>query len=252
MLVSRNGNAVVYSQVGQTVEHDKSTVPHGFLEPEEGYRLSVDEGNTHVIATAISTVSNVVLTGESDGGINVWDITSGHVQYTFFCDDVDSLFITKDGRVAFSNYRSNNRNIDAWDLSNGSKLASFTSDWKPERIVICGSRLVVAKADKPELMSLRPHIPGYTEDVANEDGHFMDCPLESQMQPHLDIASGEDEDEDEDDDFDQTDIQKTELTKKAVYASPNVIIGGGSSVFASKNIFISGNVTINGIPIQDL
>ena len=61
------------------------------------------------------------------------------------------------------------------------------------------------------------------------------------------IASGEDEDEDEDDDFDQTDIQKTELTKKAVYASPNVIIGGGSSVFASKNIF-----TINGIPIQDL
>ena len=76
----------------------------------------------------------------------------------------------------------------------------------------------------------------------------MDCPLESQMQPLLEIASGEDED----DDFDQTDIQKTELTKKAVYASPNVIIGGGSSVFASKNIFISGNVTINGIPIQDL
>ena len=298
MLVSRNGNAVVCSQVGQTVEHDESTVPLIFLNPKTGeqkfleekgtqlllwngcvsdegrylvcltkeysaqlwdltngrmmYRLSVDEENTHVIATAISTVSSVLLTGESDGGINVWDITSGHVQYTFFCDDVDSLFITKDGRVAFSNYRSNNRNIDAWDLSNGSKLASFTSDWKPERIVICGSRLVVAKADKPELMSLRPHIPGYTEDVANEDGHFMDCPLESQMQPHLDIASGEDADEDEDDDFDQTDIQKTELTKKAVYASPNVIIGGGSSVFASKNIFISGNVTINGIPIQDL
>ena len=64
------------------------------------------------------------------------------------------------------------------------------------------------------------------------------------------IASGEDEDED--DDFDQTDIQKTELTKKAVYASPNVITGGGSSVFVSKNIFISGNVTINGIPIQHL
>ena len=248
MLVSRNGYTVVYSQVGQTVEHDESTVPHGFLEPEEGYRLSVDEENTHVIATAISTVSNVLLTGESDGGINVWDITSGHVQYTFFCDDVDSLFITKDGRVAFSNYRSNNRNIDAWDLSNGSKLASFTSDWKPERIAICGNRLVVAKADKPALMSLRPHIPRYTKDVANEEGHFMDCPLESEMQPHLEIAGGEDEDEDADDDFDQ----KTELTKKAVYASPNVIIGGGSSVFASKNIFISGNVTINGIPIQDL
>ena len=82
----------------------------------------------------------------------------------------------------------------------------------------------------------------------------MDCPLESQMQPCLAIASGEDEDEDEeeDDDFDQTDIQNIELTKKVVYASPNVIIGGGSSVFASKNIFISGNVTINGIPIQDL
>ena len=79
----------------------------------------------------------------------------------------------------------------------------------------------------------------------------MDSPLESQMQPHLEIASGEDNDED-DDDFDQTDIQKTVLTKKALYASPNFIIGGGSSVFASKNIFISGNVTINGIPIQDL
>ena len=83
--------------------------------------------------------------------------------------------------MVFSNYRSNNRNIDAWDLSNGSKLASFTSDWKPERIVICGNRLVVAKADNPELMSLRPHISGYTEDLAHEDGHFMDCPLESQM-----------------------------------------------------------------------
>ena len=41
MLVSRNGNTVVYSQVGQTVEHDESTVPHGFLEPEEGYIGSV-------------------------------------------------------------------------------------------------------------------------------------------------------------------------------------------------------------------
>ena len=221
-----------------------------FLNPKKGIGSVLMKETP--MSLPISTVSNVVLTGESDGGINVWDITSGHVQYTFFCDDVDSLFITKDGRVAFSNYRSNNRNIDAWDLSNGSKLASFTSDWKPERIVICGNRLVVAKADKPELRSLRPHIPGYTEDVANEECHFMDSPLESQMQPHLDIASGEDNDEDEDDDFDQTDIQKTVLTKKALYASPNFIIGGGSSVFASKNIFISGNVTINGIPIQDL
>ena len=298
MIVSRNGKAVVCSQVGQTVEHDDDTVPLAFLNPETGeqkfleekgtqmlllngciaddgrylvcltkdysaqlwdltsgrlmYRLNANHENTHVIATAISTVSSVVLTGESDGGINVWDIASGHVQYTFHCDDVDSLFITEDGRVAFSNYRSRNRNIDAWDLSTGLKLASFTSDWKPERMAISGSRLVVAKADKPELMSLRPHTSGHTENVPNEESPFEKCPLESQMEPCQEIASGKDEDEDKDDDSDNTDIQKTELTKKAVYASPNVIIGGGSSVFASKNIFFSGNVTINGVRIQDL
>ena len=302
MLVSRNGKAVVCSQVGQTVEHDDDddTMPLAFLNPQSGekkileekntqlllwrgsiaddgrylvcltkdynallwdltsgrlmHRLKADEDDPTVVATAISPTSNVVLTGPGDGGINVWDIASGRLQYTFVCDDVDSLFVTQDGRVAFSNYRSSNRNIDAWDLSTGLKLASFTSDWKPERMVVSGNRLVVAKADKPELMSLRPHIPGYPENVPNEDSPFKGCPLESQLQPSQEYPTGRDgdEDEDDDDDADETDIQKTELTRKAVYASPNVIIGGGSSVFASKSIFISGNVTINGIPIQDL
>ena len=36
MLVSRNGNKVVCSQVGQTVEHDESTVPLVFLNPKKG------------------------------------------------------------------------------------------------------------------------------------------------------------------------------------------------------------------------
>ena len=300
MLVSRNGSAVVCSQVGQTVDHDDETIPLVLLNPqseqqrileEKGtqlllwngcigddgrylacltkdyaallwdlksgcltHRLETDGEDPSVISTAISTTSNTVLTGQSDGGINVWDIASGSRIYTFICNDADSINVTQNGRVAFSNYRSSNRNIDAWDLGTGLKLASFTSDWKPERMIAAGNHLVVAKADKPELMSLRPHISGYTENLPKQDSPFKDCPLESQLQSSQDFSSGteRDEDEDADDDSDQTDIQKTELTRKAVYASPNVIIGGGSSVFASKNIFFSSNVTINGIPIQDL
>lgn len=302
MLVSRSGNAVVCSQVGQTVDHDDETIPLLFLNPQTGkqtileekstqlllwngsiaddgsylvcltkdflallwdlttrrltHRLKADDEYPSVTSTAISTASGVVLTGQSDGGINVWDIASGRLQYTLVCGDVDSLFITHDGRVGFSNYRSSNRDIDAWNLDTGTRLASFTSDWKPERMIVVGNRLVVAKADKPELMSLTPHFPGQAENEPIEDLPFKGCPFESQLQPSRVFASSndddEDEDEDADDDSDETDIQKTELTKKAVYASPNVIIGGGSSVFASKNIFISGNVTINGVSIQDL
>ena len=36
MLVNRNGNKVVCGQVGQTVEHDESTVPLVFLNPKKG------------------------------------------------------------------------------------------------------------------------------------------------------------------------------------------------------------------------
>ncbi|XP_015761026.1 PREDICTED: uncharacterized protein LOC107340178 [Acropora digitifera] len=301
MLVSRNGEAVVCSQVGQTVDHDEeNTIPLIFLNPksgeqkileEKGARLllwkgSIGENGSYllcltndysailwdltsgrrkhwlkaegedptVLVTAISAVRNVALTGQGDGGIFVWDIASGCLQYKFDCLDVDSLFIARDGQMAFSNYRSSNRNIDAWDLNAGSKVASFTSDWKPERLVASGNCLVIAKADRPELMSLHPHLPEHTENALQEDSPFKGCKIEGLLEQSEEFALGreEDEDEDADDDSDKTDIQKTELTKKAVYASPNIIIGGGSSVFASKNIFFSGNVTINGVPIQDL
>ena len=302
MLVSRSGNAVVCSQIGQIVDHDDESVPLVFLSPKNSeqrileetrthlllwngciaddgsylvsltkdyfallwdlrsgrrtHRLQVDGEDPTVFATAISTIRSVVLTGRGDGGINLWDISSGCLQYKFDSHDVDSLSITNDGRIAFSNYRSINRDIVAWDLNTGSKIAAFTSDWKPERMAVSGNHLVVGKADRPELMSLRPHLPGQTEIALPEDSPFKDCTIESLLEPCQKFASGiyegEDEDEDDDDDSDKTDIQKTELTKKALFASPNVILGGGSSVFASKNIFISGNVTINGVAIQDL
>lgn len=301
MLVSRNGEAVVCSQVGQTVDHDDDdTIPLIFLNPKSGeqkileekcvrlllWKGSIGENGRYlvsltndysailwdltngrrkhwlkaegedptVLVTAISAVRNVVLTGQGDGGIYVWDIASGCLQYKFDCLDVDSIFITRDGQMAFSNYRSSNRNIDAWDLNAGSKVASFTSDWKPERMVASGKCLVIAKADRPELMSLHPHLPEHSENALQEDSPFKGRKIEGLLEPSEEFACRRDEDEDEDadDDSDNTDIQKTELTKKAVYASPNIIIGGGSSVFASKNIFFSGNVTINGVPIKDL
>ena len=146
--------------------------------------------------------------------------------------------------MAFSNYRYTNSNIDAWDLETGSKLATFTSDWKPERITISGNRLVVAKADKPELLMFRTHIPRSSEGTKPVDSPFKDCPLESVLQADQDLVHARegDEDEDSEDDFDKTDFQKTEFTRKAVHAKPNVIIGGGSSVFASKSVFISEKV----------
>ena len=207
-------------------------------------RLVGDKENPTVTSTAISTASNVVLTGQGDGGINVWDIANGRVRYTFECGTVDSIFVTRDGEVAFSNYRYTNSNIDAWNLRTGLKLATFTSDWKPERMTISGNRLVVAKADKPELMTLRPHIPGHVEDTAPVNSPFENCPLESVLQSTHDLASARegDEDEDNDDDSDVTDVQRTEFTRKAVHAKPNVIIGGGSTVFASKSVFISEQV----------
>ena len=208
------------------------------------HRLVADDENPTVTSTAISSASSIVLTGEGDGGISVWDIGSGHVRYTFKCETVDSLFVTKDGQIAFSNYRYQNSSIDAWDLGTGVKLASFTSDWKPERMTICGYRLVVAKPDKPELMTLRPHIPGQVETTTLENFPFANCPLESQLQSTEDPAGarGGDEDEDADDDPEVTDFQKTEFTRKAVHARPDVILGGGSTVFASKNVFISEKV----------
>lgn len=290
MLISRNGRAVVCSQMSQIVSHEENTLSlialntqsweHKVLEIENTQlllwngcvsddgsclvclskefkallwdltngsvksKLVADEENPTVICTAISTASKVVLTGQGDGGIAVWDIGSGCVRYTMECGTVDSLFVTQDGKVAFSNYRYTNNNIDAWDLETGLKLATFTSDWKPERMTISGSRLVVAKADKPELLMLRPHIPGSSEDSNPVDSPFEDCPLESVLQACQGLvhAKEEDEDEDEDDDSDKTDFQKTEFTRKAVLAKPNVIIGGGSSVFASKSVVISEQV----------
>lgn len=210
------------------------------------HRLVADEDNPQVISTAISTASSIVLTGQSDGGISVWDIVSGHVRYTFECETVDSLFVTQNGQLAFSNYRYKNSNIDAWDLGTGLKLASFTSDWKPERMMISGSRLVVAKADKPDLMALRPHIPGHVENTAPDNSSFENCPLESNLQPAIttdfSTAREGDEDEDIDDDSDVTDVQRTEFTRKAVHARPDIVISGGSTAFASKNVVISEKV----------
>ena len=208
------------------------------------HRLITDDGNPNVTLTAISSAGSTVLTGEGDGDINVWDIISGRVRHTLKCETVDSLFVTKDGQMAYSNYRSKNSSIDAWDLGTGVKLASFTSDWKPERMMISGKCVVVTKPDKPELMTLRPHIPGQVETNAHDNSPFANCPLESNMQltEALTSAREVDEDEDVDDDPDKTDFQRTEFTRKAVHARPDVIIGGGSTVSAAKNVVISEQV----------
>ena len=171
----------------------------------------MDGEDPTVFATAISTIRSVVLTGRGDGGINLWDISSGCLQYKFDSHDVDSgLSITNDGRIAFSNYRSINRDIVAWDLNTGSKVAAFTSDWKPERMAVSGNHLVVGKADRPELMSQRPHIPGQTEIALQEDSPFKDCTMESLLELCQEFASGKDEDEDEDED-DDDDSDNTEI-----------------------------------------
>ena len=288
MLISKNGKAVVCSQVSQIVTHTEETLPlislntetgdHKFLQVQKTQLLlwnaSIADNGHYLVcltkeftpvlwnlrsgevihklrvgeyhaatATAISTTGNVALTGHSDGDINVWDIQSGSVNFTFKCETVASIFVTQDGKIAFSNYRYSNSNIDAWDLKTGLRLATFTSDWKPERLAVSGNRLVVAKADGPELMTLRTHIPGCEEKLPEEMSPFEGCPVDGVLKATEESPQEEDDDDDDaDDDQEVTDIQRTEFTKKAVHAKPNVIIGGGSTVFAAKNVFISEKV----------
>jgi hypothetical protein len=194
-------------------------------------------------ATAFSVPQQLALTAQSDGNINAWKIESGRALHTFICETVDVILISDDGNVAYSRYRYRNSNIDAWDLRNGTKLATFTSDWKPERINVIGNILVLGMAEGPEVMTLKLHIPGIQGGHGTEQrtSIFHGIPVEGNMYSCPDSPSPEDGDKDLDDDEDKTDFQKSEFTRKALLARPNVIIGGGSLV-DSKNVFISESV----------
>ncbi|XP_032219851.2 uncharacterized protein LOC5519197 [Nematostella vectensis] len=189
-------------------------------------------------ASGISLPLRLALTAQSDGDINAWDIDTGVIKHTFKCETVDVIMVSSDGFVAYSRYRYRISNLDAWDLRNGTKLATFTSDWKPEKVDIVGDTIVLNQADSPSILTLQLHIPG-SRRVAKPsssdgviEGVFESCP---------DTPSPDDGDEDPDDDEDKTDVQKFEFTKKAMHVKPNVIIGGGNIVDA-KNVFISESV----------
>ena len=192
-------------------------------------------------ATAFSLPLQLALTAQSDGNINTWKIDSGKLQNTFICETVDIILVSEDGNMAFSRYRYRNSNIDGWDLRNGTKLATFTSDWKPERVDIIGNTLVLGMAQNSDVMTLKVHSPGKIDGFSNQLSLFHGVPIESVLEPCPDSPSADNGDEDLDDDDDKTDYQKSEFTRKALLAKPNVIIGGGSLV-DSKNVFISESV----------
>lgn len=192
-------------------------------------------------ATGFSLPLQLALTAQSDGNINTWKIDSGKLVHTFVCETVDVILVSEDGNMAFSRYRYRNSNIDGWDLRNGTKLATFTSDWKPELVNIIGNTVVLGMAENPDVMTLKLHVPGGKDGSSNKPPLFQGVPVDSVMQPSTDSPTADDGDEDVDDDTSKTDHQKSEFTRKALLARPNVIIGGGNLV-DSKNVFISESV----------
>ncbi|KAK3736404.1 hypothetical protein QZH41_017906 [Actinostola sp. cb2023] len=199
-------------------------------------------------AAAFSIPLQLALTAQSDGNINAWNIESGKVQHTFVCDTVDVILVSEDGNMAFSRYRYRNSNIDAWNLRNGTKLATFTSDWKPERVDIIGNTLALGMAESPDVMTLKLHVPGGGVMSAKKPSPFHGVPVEGFLQASMDSPSPDDGDEDLDDDGDKTDFQKSEFTRKALLAKPNVIIGGGSLKWKKKS---REKVTATGIKQEE-
>ena len=189
--------------------------------------------NAAVYATAISTPRRLALTAHSDGDIYAWEFDSGRRLYTFRCETVDLILVSADGNVAYSRYRYRNSSIEAWSLKDGTKLAAFTSDWKPEKVTLAGNCPVLVQAESPELMMLRLHIPGQGGVATAGESPYQGVAVGGELVPCSD--SPKEDEEDEGPDEEETDVEVKQRTEKAKYARPNVIIG--SNVVFSKKVF---------------
>jgi WD40 repeat protein len=129
---------------------------------EVKYKLLKPDSYDSSMTAAISTNSNVVVTGVGQGGIDVWNINTGAILRTIKCDVVSNVYLSADGEVIFARDSKSNT-INTWDMHTGSKLATVTTDGYPNQVHIVGDRLVVAVGENPNLIVMKLHIPGKAE-----------------------------------------------------------------------------------------
>lgn len=145
------------------------TTPY-LLDLETGevkYKLLRPDSYESSMTAAISTVSNIIVIGVGQGGINVWDLSTGAILSTTPCDVVSNVYLSGDGEVIFARDSKANT-INTWDVKSTRKLSAITTDGYPNQVHIVGSRLVMAVGENPNLMIMRLHIPGKNNDKSDE------------------------------------------------------------------------------------
>ena len=121
------------------------------------HKLFDDE--SYASLAAVSSVTNVVVTGQTNGGICVWDVDSGKVLHTLESPGASSMYFCADGEVLFTRDLQAS-SFDAWDVIKAQKLSSVTTDGISNQVTIVGDRLVLGIGENPNLCILRLHQPG--------------------------------------------------------------------------------------------
>lgn len=132
------------------------------------------------MTAAISTVSNIIVTGVGQGGINVWDLNSGTIVRTIPCDVVSNVYLSGDGDVVFARDSKANT-INTWEVKSGRKLSTITTDGYPNQVHIVGDRLVLAVGENPNLMIMRLHIPEKDQNDVVSPSPYEGLPLDLQV-----------------------------------------------------------------------
>ena len=98
-----------------------------------------------ITSYAVTQDENQVISGSSEGSINIWSIENGKLLKTIkgHEDPIESLIVTTDGEKIISG--SGNKNLKAWDFESGNLLHTFnnaTGLGHPVVITPDGSRLI--------------------------------------------------------------------------------------------------------------
>ena len=153
---------------------------------------------------AVSSVTNLAVTGQNDGGIRVWDIESGTVLRTLSSPAVTNIYFCADGEVLFTRDQQAN-SFDAWDVIKAKKLSSITTDGIPNHVDIIGNRLLLGVGENPNLCILRVHRPGRDNEMdATQGSPYEGINLVTEVKDcegKPTVKDGMDDDKDNDDGY---------------------------------------------------